>query len=160
MKALWKLPRHVAVLLAAALAACAGPVEENAPAGEPVEQAPLPAPSTIVGEWRVAGIDGEPLDADFGIGLSVTSDRIGFNRCFAWSYEYAGGRIATQRVDADPSTHSRGNALPPPPPPLTCMTEEFQALAAALDAVTEVDRTPENGVRLSGGGHSVLLFSQ
>jgi hypothetical protein len=38
----------------------------------------------------------------------------------------------------------------------TGLTEAFRA----IDSATEVGRTPENGVLISGGGHSLLLFSQ
>lgn len=30
----------------------------------------------------------------------------------------------------------------------------------ALINATQIERTPENGILLSGGGHSLLLFSQ
>ena len=37
---------------------------------------------------------------------------------------------------------------------------EQQRLATALDAVTSAVRTPSNGIELTGGGHSVTLYSQ
>jgi hypothetical protein len=30
----------------------------------------------------------------------------------------------------------------------------------ALDAAQTVERTPQNGILIAGGGHSLLLFSQ
>lgn len=137
----------------ALLAGCADPVENGAPAGEEVEQAPLPAPSTIVGEWRVADIDGEPIDAAYAIALSVSREVIKPSPvCFEawrWSYAYAGGRLHVEALQHPPA------AIIAPP-----CDKTLSQLAAALDVARKVGRTPENGVRLSGGGRSVLLFSQ
>jgi hypothetical protein len=37
---------------------------------------------------------------------------------------------------------------------------EEDAIAAAFDNAGMVRRTPANGIEFTGGGHSVLLFSQ
>ncbi len=46
------------------------------------------------------------------------------------------------------------------PPPGCTVARQQADLARAISAVTLADRTPANGVALTGGGHSVLLFSQ
>ena len=117
-------------------------------------------PQSLVGEYRVAGIDGEPLDAEFGIAVSISPETIGYEpRClgFAWTYTYTEGRIATAPDPRHGPQRGEDGSL------VSCLPAvgpEYRALARAFDAVEQVRRTPANALEFSGGGHSVTLFSQ
>lgn len=138
---------------AALLAACqqAGdPATTSAPAETPAETAQAEAPASLVGEYRVAGIDGTEVGGGIGIGLSITETNIFYDpRCagFDWTYTYEGGALTTERPADRPVCR-------------IAVHPEQQRLATALDAVTQAERTPSNGIELTGGGHSVTLFSQ
>jgi hypothetical protein len=138
--------RGAAILAALlALAACSEP---DGAANRPAA-APSPATAAVIGEWRVAGIDGAEIDAPIGIALSIDASTIAYDpRCagFVWDYRYAAGSLSLKRRQG----------------PICEIGYEpvLDRLAAALDAARTVRRTPSNGVELSGGGHSVLLFSQ
>jgi hypothetical protein len=139
-----------------ALAACGKPdPAANQPAASPSPAAvPTPtrsadAPAALIGEWRVAGIDGAEIDAPIGIALSIDAETIAYDpHCagFVWDYHYAAGALAPKRRQG----------------PICEIGYEpvLDRLAAALNAAQTVRRTPSNGIELSGGGHSVLLFSQ
>ena len=89
------------------------------------------------------------MNLPYGIGASISDDRIHVVAdCVnvAWTYRYDGGRLETERVPVE----GCGRGLIP--------LEE--ALVAVFDAAEQVSRTPSNGIEFSGGGHSVLLFSQ
>lgn len=160
--------RRMLTILAAsaALAACQQTDEVAAPAtppadsgaaatstGAPDSSTPAPAanaPASLVGEYRVAGIDGTEVGGQIGIGLSVTETNIFYDpRCagFDWTYTYDSGVLTTERP-ADRAVCE------------IAVHPEQQRLAAALDAVTRAEQTPSNGIELTGGGHSVTLFSQ
>lgn len=138
---------------AALLAACQqaeDPATTSAPAETPAETPQAEAPVSLVGEYRVAGIDGTEVGGNIGIGLSVTETNIFYDpRCagFDWTYTYEGGSLTTERPADRPVCR-------------IAVHPEQQRLATALDAVTQAERTPSNGIELSGGGHSVTLFSQ
>ncbi|MEL1251571.1 hypothetical protein [Aurantiacibacter gilvus] len=140
-----------------ALAGCyPAPADDPQPAEAPEatqaepRTAEAPAPDTLAGEFRVAGIDGEPLDAPQGIALSVDEDVIDLLPCagLVWDYTYMDGALETQRRQIDPV----GTLCRPTP--------ETVLAAEAIDAATQAIRTPSNGIRLSGGGHSLTLYSQ
>lgn len=108
------------------------------------------APASLVGEYRVAGIDGTEVGGNIGIGLSITEERIYFEpRCagFDWTYTYDAGTLAAARPADRPVCR-------------IAVHPEQRRLATALDAVSQAARTPSNGIELSGGGHTVTLFSQ
>jgi hypothetical protein len=121
---------------------------------------PLPAPETIVGEYRVAGIDGTALNVDFGIAVSITPDTISYEpSClgFEWTYDWDGTDLRTQRLQrGDPPAPGE----PPPPVCAVRVDQEYRALGEAIDAARSVGRTPENGLKFSGGDRSAVLFSQ
>jgi hypothetical protein len=171
------------IVLAAALAACSptGPADENAgPAAtatpatptlapsappQPAPQqapagAPIPSPPGLAGEWRVAGIDGQPLDEPYGLALSGSETELWWApRCAGAARRY---RIAGFRISFEPAAEA-GGAKPGVQPPLVCAIGQPGRLAEvmrALDSAETVVRTPANGIELSGGGHSLLLFSQ
>jgi hypothetical protein len=167
----------LALLGATALAACQrGPNEDLSNSGEPpaasepgtastVTPTPSPpenanAPASLVGEYRVAGIDGAEVGGGIGIGLSITEREIYFEpRCagFNWSYTYKDGDLSTDRPVRRGASSTAG---PQPPVCLVAIHVEQARLATALDAVTQAERTPSNGIELTGGGHSVTLYSQ
>jgi hypothetical protein len=116
----------------------------------------LPAPESLVGEYRVAGIDGEELNASFGIPLSIDQGTISYEpKCagFVWQYAYRDGALDNER---------RQEKLHHPPPPVCVIAvpPELNTLASALEASDRAGRTPANGIELSGNGRSVLLFTQ
>jgi len=124
---------------------------------------PADAPVTLAGEWRVAGLDGEEFDEAYGIALSADDSEIWWEpRCAAQAVRY--------RIDAN-----RFESVPPPAPPTAdagtgadaavavCaigLPERLPEVMAAIRAADRIERTPQNGVRLSGRGHSLTLFGQ
>lgn len=131
-------------------------------ASGPGEKRPnFPAPEAVVGEYRVAGIDGEVLELPHGIAVSISDREISFEpKCagFVWTYEYAAdGTLSTKRhpdyggeVAPDGSTVVCAVGLRPTDIPL----------ARAIDAAQRVGRTPVNAIELVGNGRSVTLISQ
>lgn len=132
------------IVLALALAACGSPAEA------PAEPAAAPLAATeLVGEYRVAGVDGSDVNLPHAITASISADRIHLiSDCvnLAWDYTLAGGSMATRQVPVE----SCARGFEP--------TE--QALLSALDVADTVSRTEANAIEFSGGGHSVTLFSQ
>jgi len=119
----------------------------------------LPAPQTLAGEWRVAGIDGAEFNESYGLALSASDTEIWWEpRCAGYVRQY---RItgSTIRLSPAPAASSSASATPLP----VCaigLPERLRDVVRALDAADRVVRTPSNGVEISGGGYSVLLFSQ
>jgi hypothetical protein len=154
-----------AIAFAVLLTACA-PRDQiaNETISPPSAEAPAvaePAPiRTLEGEWRVAGIDGQALDQPVGLALSSSAHEIWWDpRCAGYvrSYRIEGGKFTTgphlgfvPRKPGEPT--SPVCAIAPPPR----IGDVFRALTEA----TTIVRTPQNGIEISGGGHSVLLFSQ
>lgn len=111
--------------------------------------------TTLEGEWRVAGID-QPE----GLALSASREEIWWApRCagYARTYRIDGASFRTgphigfvERKPGDPTPPVC--AIAPPPR----IGEVFRALTSA----TTIRRTANNGIEISGGGHSLLLFSQ
>lgn len=116
---------------------------------------------TLDGEWRVAGIDGEPLDVPYGLTLSADDREIRWGpECLGLtrSYRIQGARLfikpaAATRRPTGPDGQPKPVCTLMPPPSVRAMTE-------ALDSATRIQRTPENGVLISGGRRNLLLFSQ
>ena len=126
-------------------------------AGSRLPQPAEPWPEDLRGEWRLAGIDGKPFDAPYGIAIHVGEDRIDFDNCqqVAWRYGYEAPDIRIERTLA-----ITVDTNPKPAPCAVAFAPGIAAMVAAIDAARQVERTPENGVRLSGGGHSLTLFRQ
>lgn len=152
------MPTRPGLIIFAFLAACSPANDTAPPQAPPVETAsdrgsPNVAVATLVGEYRVAGIDGAAIDAPFGLALSIWDNRITFDApCggFAWDYRLDGTRFATTRaVSPDPACLARVR-----------IHHLVLDLAGALDAVTRAERTPSNGIELSGADRSVTLYSQ
>lgn len=157
---------RVTLMLACAAMALTGcqtntdPVDDTPPA--PDQQA-MPAPVSLAGEYRVAGIDGSEVGGNIGIALSITDKTIWFEpRCagFSWTYTYSDGVLATDRPQKPRKTDGGLVAGVPAPTCRIAVHPEQQRLATALDTVTRAERTPSNGIELTGGGHSVTLYSQ
>ena len=106
----------------------------------------------------VAGIDGAEFNEPYGLALTGSAEELWWDPRCAWivrSYRIDGDNIA---FDPPLNAPRPGEATPPvctvaPPPRIAEVTR-------ALDDATSVARTEQNGVLISGGGHSVLLFSQ
>jgi hypothetical protein len=119
----------------------------------------LGAVATLEGEWRVAGIDGQPLDQPIGLALSASKDEIWWApRCAGFVRSY---RIHGTSIRFAPDTSVRPDSSGNPPPVCTIAPPaSVNAVLTALDAADAVVRTPANAIEISGGGHSLTLFSQ
>ncbi|WP_188643403.1 hypothetical protein [Tsuneonella deserti] len=121
------------------------------------DPAQIPAPGaveTLAGEWRVAGIDGAPLDEAYGIALSANESEMWWEpRCAQRTRRY---NIEGKSISFRPIPGAQGET----PPCLPGLPARLSDVERALDTATEIGRTPSNGVLISGAGHSVLLFSQ
>jgi len=159
------------VLMVAGLAGCQQRAEAPTPAPSTAVSprvSPSVAPSpplspvaSLLGEWRVAGIDGQSLDEPYGLALTGADDELWWEpRCagMARSYRIDGPAIAFEPVKINGSPPAPGS--PPPPVCTIAVPLRLADVARALDAATFVGRTSANGVLISGGGRSVLLFSQ
>ena len=161
--------RHAAALILLGTVSCTPAAEApeepagvTAPAAEPTtaqasaapeiaprEPATLVPASELVGEWRVAGVDGQPIDLPYGVTASITADRIHVVAdCInlAWSFAAESGTIETRRVPVE----GCGRGLAP----------QEEALVAAIDAATGFGRTPSNAMEIFTSRHRVTLFSQ
>lgn len=162
------------VLCLAALAACNQ--EGSAPQPVPSEpdsaaatiatapvvpgQAALPSPTSLAGEWRVAGIDGADFNEAYGLALSADAREIWWTpRCagFVRSYAIQDGVIRLRAASAQPTAQP---GTTPPPVCAIAPPARLPEVFRALEAADRIVRTPSNGIEISGGGHSVLLFSQ
>lgn len=129
----------------------------------PPEERDMAAPASLTGEYRVAAIDGVEIGGGIGLALTVTDKLIWFDpRCagFTWTYTLLHGKLNTDRAQ---KPRPPGGSLVAGANAATCriaVHPEQQRLATALDNVTSAWRTPSNGIKLTGGGHSVTLYSQ
>jgi hypothetical protein len=141
------------------------PRDTRASPGADVSAAPegsqrIVAGGDLIGEYRVAGIDGAELKTDFDIALSIDGPMLSYEpTCagFVWTIaEYAGAFTFARAPGFGPTRQPDGSimvcavAVPP----------EMQRLGTAIDAARRAWRTPANGILLEGGGRSVLLFGQ
>lgn len=151
------------------LAACQQPLQAPAAGTKvsggrsPSPATPLPKPSpapvaTLAGSWRIAAIDGRSLDEPYGLALTGDEDRL-------WWEPGCAGMVRRYKINAEAIAFS---PLHPPapvgsPPRTVCaigLPARLEDVFRTLDAATTVTRTPQNGIDLAGGGHSVTLFSQ
>jgi hypothetical protein len=115
---------------------------------------------TLAGEWRVAGIDGAEFNEPYGLALSGNADELWWRpRCagMARSYRISGGAVS---FGPPAGTQPSSSGAPPPPVCAIGLPPRLAEVMRALDAASTVGRTSSNGIEISGGGHSVLLFSQ
>ncbi len=144
----------VLLLLAACSVEPPPPPRPPRPPAPPVAPEPPLAPSvaTLAGEWRIAGIDGKPFDEPYGLALSGDAQEIWWaSRCAGLirSYRITGSSIRIGPAKR-PSDAVCAIGLPP----------RIDEVTRAIDSATAIRRTPSNGVEISGGGRSLLLFSQ
>lgn len=171
--------RPVLPALTLAVAACGGvpdnaPETEPAPAAEAVGQPspvgedavvppgsrPLTEIGDLLGEYRVAGIDGSEVQGHVGLAVSIDGPRLSYEpNCagFVWDIRRGGGRLRFERAkEYGPQRQPDGTFM-------VCavaVSPEQRRLAEAIDAARRAWRTPSNGILLEGGGRSVLLFGQ
>ena len=106
----------------------------------------------LVGAWRVAGIDGAPLDASYAIALVADETNIWWQPECALQYrEYS---ISGSRFTAPTRSNANLEVCDIGYPP------ELEQVWSALEAADTIERTPENGVLIHGNERSLLLFSQ
>ena len=136
----------------------AGPVPVHTPA--PPFGSELELVTTLAGEWRVAGLDGKEIEGAVGIALRADEREIWWEpRCAGHvrSYGIHGAHFSTgPYIGFKPYR-------PGDPPPIICLIApppQIPAIFEALTVATTISRTPNNGIEISGGGHSLLLFSQ
>lgn len=154
-------PRRVLAALALLLLAGCGDAQRTPQAPAPAAT-PARAPvATLAGEWRVAGIDGADLNEPYGIALRGDADRVWWEpACAGMVRRYA---IEGHRITIDPAEQEPAARRPDVPPRAVCtigLPPRLPEVFAALDAANRIERTPANGILLSGDGRSVTLFSQ
>ncbi len=120
------------------------------------------APETLAGAWRVAGIDGEALNLPTALTLQAGSQILRWDpACADVMYEYSidGSRFRADRIRYSMDENSDPSLVMPPPCAIA-LPPGMDIALAALAAADTIERTETNGVRLSGNGRSVTLFSQ
>ena len=148
------------VLLLAACSAEPPPVQHAPSAPLPAAPPASAAVTTLAGEWRVAGIDGKDFNEPYGLGLSADGEEIWWApRCAGLVRTY---RISGTSLRTGPAKGLRPRAPGEPTPPVCAigLPPRIDEVTRALDSATTIRRTANNGVEISGGGHSLLLFTQ
>ena len=176
--------RWIALTLSLALAAC-GPAPDERPEPDataaastvsersvepptpadpgttvPEGSQPITAVGPLIGEYRVAGIDGTEVPGDIGLAVSIDGAMLSYEpTCagFAWTITEERGGFSFARAPG------YGPARQPDGTFMVCevgVSPEQRRLAEAIDAARNAWRTPSNGILLEGNGRSVLLFSQ
>ena len=148
--------RWLTLLALCALAGCGNDPAAQAPAIDKppaLTPAPLsdtePAPATLVGEWRVAGIGGQDVNLPHGISATINRDRIEItSSCIVlgWRYAYAQGELQTEPLPSQGCERT--------------LDHVEESLLHALTGARGARLTSANGVELYGEGPTVLLFSQ
>ena len=143
------------------LAACSPSPPPPAPEPRQLPPADPPAPvATLAGEWRVAAIDGKDFNEAYGLALSADAEEIWWApRCAGLVRTY---RIAGASFRAGPAKGVKPRAPGEPTPPVCAigLPPRIDEVTRALDSATAIRRTASNGVEISGGGRSILLFGQ
>ena len=148
-----------AAFLALFIAACSA--EPPAPPQPPAPSPPsVPAVPSLAGEWRIAAIDGRDFNEPYGLALSADAKEV-------WWAPRCAGLVRSYRIDGTvfrtgPAKGVRPRAPGEPTPPVCAigLPPRIDEVTRTLDSATTIRRTPSNGVEISGGGHSLLLFSQ
>ena len=126
----------------------------------PSDPAPAETVATLAGEWRVAAIDGRDFNESYGLALSGDADEIWWApRCAGLIRGY---RIEGVRIRIGPAKGLKPRAPGEPTPPVCAigLPPRIDEVTRALDSATTIRRTSSNGVEISGGGRSLLLFGQ
>jgi hypothetical protein len=136
-------------------AAIASPSPTTAPPTD------LVAIDSLAGEWRVAGIDGAEFDEPVGIALSGSDTELWWEpRCAGMAHAYRLSGLAIEFGPSPDAAEPTPAGAPPSPVCTIGLPPRLQEVMRAVTSAQFVGRTPANGVLLSGGGHSLLLFSQ
>ena len=156
--------RYAFVMLFAVACSPSAPDADRAEA--PPAQAPPAAPSlpilpagatavndlaSIAGEWRVAGVGGQPLSQAFGISASIRDGRVRFvSQCIARQYDLRidGGLVIARLARNDVPDCAR---------PLTM---DERGLEQAMSQAKAVYRLPNNALVFDGPAGAVTLFTQ
>ena len=150
-------PTFAALLL---LAACSAEPPPRSPPEAPSPPAEIASVATLAGEWRVAAIDGRDFDEPYALALSGDADEIWWApRCAGLVRSY---RITGTAIRFGPARGVKPRAPGEPTPPVCAigLPPRIDEVTRALDSATAIRRTPANGVEISGGGRSLLLFGQ
>lgn len=105
--------------------------------------------SELVGEWRIAGVDGEEIDQPYAITASITDRQIHVVAdCIniAWSYTAESGSFDAKRVPVEGC--GRG------------MTPKEEAIVTAIDTATGFGKVPSNAMEIFSQQHRVTLYRQ
>ena len=105
----------------------------------------------IVGEWRVAGINGSALSQPYGMPASIKNGQIHItSQCvnFYWDYKLAQGKFAASRTNLDREVCERGR------------TEDEQALDRTMPMVKKARRLPDGALELTGDDAVITFFTQ
>ena len=116
--------------------------------------APAERVASLAGEWRVAAIDGRPLDEAVGIAISGDGALVWWEPACAGvarRYRINGGSVSFSSIGSNGGRKEVCEIAPPP---------RLDDVLRALDEADTIARTPSNGVRISGTRHDVTLFSQ
>lgn len=111
-----------------------------------------PGAVDLTGKWRVGALDGKRIDPENRIELTGSAGTIWWEPgCAGQNRQYA---IKGSQFKTVPPTHA-----------LTAVCEigfapEVPQTFQAMDAADTIARTADNGILISGGGRSVLLYSQ
>ena len=158
-----------ALLVALLVAACSpsspadnavGPAASVPPRLSEAAPAPpiLPANATAVndigsieGEWRVAGVAGQPLSQPFGISASIQGGEVRFvSQCISRQYELSiDGGLVTARLIANET-----------PDCARALTIDERGLEQAMGQVKTAYRLPSNALVFDGPAGAVTLFTQ
>lgn len=155
------LPLLMLILPLGVLAACGSDAPQSERAAAPVETRKPAADSgvpSIVGEWRLAGIDGADPDWPFGVAVSIDATKIAIRTPCSpmdWTYRYdgAGGLVLEKESEMAVAINESMQCVDGP------LVEE-RTLFGLFNGFTRVRANPDGSITLSGRGHDVTLFSQ
>jgi hypothetical protein len=143
---------------ALAIAACSRELPAPPPAQPRAPQIEGQPVATLAGEWRVAGVDGQPFDENYGLALSADGSQVWWApRCAGFVRSY---RIEGMGVRFEPAPPPAASSGSPSPVCQIGIPSRLNDVFAALDSAERVVRTPANAIEISGGGRSLTLFSQ
>lgn len=128
-----------------------------------IELSGAAAVTSLAGEWRVAGIDGKPLDGPTGLALRGDANQLWWEpRCagLVRNYAISGERLVIGTAARPAAVSEPGAPRQPRPVCAIGLPPQLTGVLRALDSAQRIRRTPSNGIEISGGGHSLLLFSQ
>ena len=154
--------KHGVIALLMAVCGCQAPLPPPPPP-PPYEAPPPPtlqgqAVTTLAGEWRVAGIDGKTFDESYGLALSADHSTIWWApRCAGYERTYRLDGTRAHFGSAEGEFHKDGS------PRIVCqigIPSRLPDVFLAIESANRVVRTPSNAIEISGGGHSLTLFSQ